>query len=218
MRKTFLIIAIIASAVSSVFSQTNTLTTDTGVVINGVRWATRNVAAPGTFAAKAEDVGMFYQWNSKVGWPSTGTIGKIAATNGTTKWDSHWTGGYANPSATDTWILVNDPSPKGWRVPTYAEIQTLFDEAKVTYTGVNQNGIYSEKFTDKTTGNTLFLPDSGFRSGIAGSIGIARSGGYYWGSGAFYSGYGFCIIFNCLVANWGGCGRAYGFAVRPVAK
>ena len=41
---------------------------ETGVEINGVTWATRNVDAPGTFAAKPEDMGMFYQWNSKVSW------------------------------------------------------------------------------------------------------------------------------------------------------
>ena len=38
------------------------------VVINGVRWATCNVDAPGNFAANPEDAGMFYQWNRKVGW------------------------------------------------------------------------------------------------------------------------------------------------------
>ena len=38
-----------------------------GVVINGVRWATRNVDKPGTFAANPEDAGMLYQWNRKVG-------------------------------------------------------------------------------------------------------------------------------------------------------
>jgi len=41
------------------------LTYDEGVVINGVKWATRNVAAPGTFAANPQDAGMFYQWNRK---------------------------------------------------------------------------------------------------------------------------------------------------------
>ena len=39
-------------------------TTDLGVVINGVKWATRNVAAPGKFATSPEDAGMFYQWNA----------------------------------------------------------------------------------------------------------------------------------------------------------
>jgi hypothetical protein len=37
--------------------------TDLGVVINGVKWATRNVDAPGTFAESPQAAGMFYQWN-----------------------------------------------------------------------------------------------------------------------------------------------------------
>ena len=32
----------------------NSNVTDKGVVINGVKWATRNVATPGTFAANPE--------------------------------------------------------------------------------------------------------------------------------------------------------------------
>ena len=46
---------------------------DEGVIINGVKWATRNVATLGTFAAKPEDAGMFYQWGHKIGW-STAVI------------------------------------------------------------------------------------------------------------------------------------------------
>jgi len=41
---------------------------DEGVVINGVKWATRNVDRPNTFAETPESAGMFYQWNDKIGW------------------------------------------------------------------------------------------------------------------------------------------------------
>ncbi|MDR1197516.1 MAG: hypothetical protein LBK94_00690, partial [Prevotellaceae bacterium] len=47
---------------------------DKSVTINGVKWAACNVDAPGTFAANPEDAGMFYQWNRKVPWSSTGDI------------------------------------------------------------------------------------------------------------------------------------------------
>ena len=33
-----------------------------GVVINGVKWATRNVGAPGTFVSSPENYGEFYTW------------------------------------------------------------------------------------------------------------------------------------------------------------
>ena len=39
-----------------------TPTTDPGVVINGVRWATRNVGASGTFVSRAEDFGNYFTW------------------------------------------------------------------------------------------------------------------------------------------------------------
>jgi len=35
------------------------------VVIGGVRWATCNVDAPGTFASSPEKIGMLYQWGKK---------------------------------------------------------------------------------------------------------------------------------------------------------
>ena len=38
----------------------NTNTFDEGVVINGVRWATRNVNRPGTFVRNPEDTGRFF--------------------------------------------------------------------------------------------------------------------------------------------------------------
>ena len=72
-----------------------------GVVINNIRWATRNVDAPGTFAATPESLGMIYQWN-RITWNSS--------------------------LSTDTeWERVNDPCPIGWRVPTAEELLSLID-------------------------------------------------------------------------------------------
>ena len=47
---------------------TLSLTHDYGVLINGIRWATRNVDAPGTFTQNPEDAGMLFQWNRRKGW------------------------------------------------------------------------------------------------------------------------------------------------------
>ncbi|GHT79129.1 hypothetical protein AGMMS50262_22500 [Bacteroidia bacterium] len=80
-----------------------------GFTINGVTWATRNVDAPGNFAAKPEDPGKLYQWNNKTAWPATGAV-------------SGWVN--ADILASE-WADENDPSPNGWRVPNLSEIRSL---------------------------------------------------------------------------------------------
>ena len=83
MRKYLILNIVMVFTVISITAQTKT--TDTGVVINGVKWATRNVDIPGTFAANPEDAGMFYQWNRKIGW----TCGEpMINSNGGTMWDN----------------------------------------------------------------------------------------------------------------------------------
>ncbi|MDR3704664.1 MAG: hypothetical protein P4L28_02005 [Paludibacteraceae bacterium] len=193
--------------------------TEVGVVINGVRWATRNVAAPGTFATNPEDAGMFYQWNSKVGWSATGEIGSITATDGSTTWNSSWTGGYTSPSSSDTWTSTNDPSPVGWRVPTYVEIKTLLDTTKVTTTWITQSSsVYGRKFTDKTTGNSIFLPAPGFRVFDSGTLVLDGLYGGYWSNTTLVSRLAYDLDFGSSGADWYLNKRADGFSVRSVIK
>ena len=42
----------------------NSRTTDEGVVIEGIRWATRNVNRPGTFAKNPESMGRLFTWEA----------------------------------------------------------------------------------------------------------------------------------------------------------
>jgi len=142
--------------------------TDKGVVINGVTWATRNVDVPGKFADKPEDAGMFYQWNNKTAWPVTGDI---------TNWNTVVATGRK-------WKEANDPSPAGWCVPTHNEIKKLVESKDVTYEWITINGIKGGKFTDTTTGNSIFLPALGCRSSISSTIQY-EGGGYYWSNEAY---------------------------------
>jgi len=185
-----------------------------GVLINGVRWATRNVCAPGTFAENPEDAGMFYQWNRNSGWCSTDPM---VNSNGGTTWDSSY-------STASTWEKSNDPSPAGWRVPTYAEIRSLCDANKVDNERTTENGIAGRKFTDKATGNTLFLPAFGIRGGSNGAR-IPVSTGNYWSStpheinedsahGLSFDSYSF----GGINGFWSGGARWNGFNVRAVAE
>jgi len=169
----------------------DSLTYDKGVIINGVKWATRNVASPGTFADKPEDAGMYYQWNSKKAWAidnPTGCLLMGGRFRNPPGWDrlvsedSAW----VRANKDDDWERANDPSPVGWRVPALAEIQTLFDSEHVDNEWTTENGVTGIKFTDKFTGNTLFLRAAGFRAHDGKNCG---EGGYYWSSTSGYETY-----------------------------
>ena len=143
--------------------------TPSSVVINGVRWATRNVGAPGTFVQNPEDAGMLFQWNRRVGWASTGY-----------GWPDYSSmPGWDNTIPTGTaWYAENDPCPVGWRVPTYTELRSLRDVGSVWIT---HNGVNGRLFG--VAPNQLFLPAAGFR-GAYGTLYHAGTGGFYGSSAA----------------------------------
>jgi uncharacterized protein (TIGR02145 family) len=176
--------------------------TDSGVVINGVTWATRNVAAPGTFAANPEDPGMFYQWNRKTAWAATGEV---------TGWDS------SNPTGTE-WDAANDPSPAGYRVPTRAELESLLDKSKVRNEWTTHNGVTGRKFTDIATGNSVFFPAAGYRYSFDGALGGAGEYGSYWSSTEGVSSYAYSLSFVSSDASVYFGNRTGGRSVRCVAE
>jgi uncharacterized protein (TIGR02145 family) len=177
------------------------------VVINGVKWATRNVNTSGTFTNSPEEYGMYYQWNSKVAYSATGDF---------TGWNSDWTGGYSSPSSSDTWTSANDPSPTGYRVPTFTEINSLLDETNVTKQWTTQNSVYGCKFTDKNNNNSIFLPAAGCITGLV--FYDAGIYGDYWTSTVSYSDDANYLGFDCDGADWGNVPRQDGQSVRSVAE
>ena len=186
-----------------------TIGTTTGewVEINGVKWATCNVDNPGTFAARPEDPGMFYQWNRKIGWNATDPM---INSNGDTTWDN------STPAGT-AWEKANDPSPAGWRVPTLTEFEKLFDAGKVTWVWTTENGKKGYRFTDRESGKSILLPAIGYRSYLDATIHYVGSYGYYWSSTAIDSYGAYFLNFGSGSASCSGNGRGYGFSVRPVA-
>ena len=146
-------------------------TTDVGVVINGVRWATRNVNAPGTFAQNPQDAGMFFQWGRNVGWSSTDPL---VNSHGGTTWDtSHYTG--------TTWRLAVDPCPIGWRVPTMGELRSL-GEGRWT-TDWNGTGAIGRVFGTAT--DNIFLPAAGTRNHQNGNLFGSSEEAAYWSNNHF---------------------------------
>ena len=137
-----------------------------GVVINGVRWATRNVDAPGTFTENPEDAGLFFQWNRKRGWYATDEEFRegwdIRSSFTSTIWGTEW---YAE----------NDPCPTGWRVPTREELEQL----RLTNSEwTNRNGVYGRLFG--TAPNQIFLPAAKSLSTGGSIIWHLGNHGAYW--------------------------------------
>lgn len=142
-----------------------------GVVINGVRWATRNVllttaAGVSNFVASPEISGSFHQWNRRRGYPAADP-----ATGGI-----NWIGS-ADSISSNVWETVTDPCPIGWRVPTIDEMESLLDTRTVWTTF---NGINGKVFTDKATGDAIFLPAAGWRNRIRGVLSNVGMYGLYW--------------------------------------
>ena len=171
------------------------------IEINGLKWAKCNVAAPGTFASKPEDAGMFYQWNSKIGWSSTDPL--TSSTGGTT-WEGFTSEG-------DSWDASNDPCPTGWRVPTIAEQESLISSGS---DWAPLNGVNGRFFGNDT--QKLFLPAAGYRSSYNGTLTYVRYNGYYWNSeskdedDAYYMGFSSGPVFTNSYH------RNNGFSVRCV--
>ena len=134
---------------------------DRGVVIDGVRWATRNVDAPGTFAATPESLGMHFQWNRRTGWNTTDEIVEGM--------DRSMPEGAA-------WYAANDPCPRGWRVPTAEELRSL---ANAKRERTVQNGVPG--FLFGIAPNQIFLPSAGARRSDGLLQDVNRIGSY-WGS------------------------------------
>jgi uncharacterized protein (TIGR02145 family) len=173
---------------------------DEGVIINGVKWATRNVATPGYFTIIPEVAGMLYQWNRKNAWSPTGSV---------TGWDNSY-------STDDVWEGVNDPSPAGWHVPAPGDFQKLLDTNNVSRERTTVNGTTGWRFTDKKNGNSIFLPAAGCRS-TDGKLGFETVGYYWCNGGDDRIGYSDALNFTDNMIVLYGFLNMIGCNIRPVA-
>jgi len=164
---------------------------DKGVVINGVKWSSRNVDNPGFFTANPEDRGLMFQWNRKAGWPAAGPMNATGSATGT------------------VWEKVNDPSPEGWRVPTLDELKRLLEADKVKSEWVTINGIDGTKFTERASGNFIFLSGGGM---INGTHNNGQKGGFYRSN---ITSNMYCGSSSLATGDLGG---HYGMSLRPVAE
>jgi len=171
-------------------------TTDVGVKIGEVIWATRNVCEPGKFVAKPEDPGKFYQWNSDRAWSGTG-----ATIPG---WDA------TMPTGAD-WAAENDPCPEGWRVPTETQMTALIADGYV-WDNTKKQGTFG------VGAHTILIPAAGclnYEDGVLSSTEAA----YYWISTSEVGAMGIILAFsNGTPAYVGGFVKSFGCPIRCVKK
>ena len=175
---------------------------DAGVVINGLRWATRNVGAPGTFADNSTDAGMFYQWNRRQGWSAI-TPGEGIAVDG---WD------YSPHPKYIEWKRENDPCPFGWRVPTQVELLSLRDAGSIWTTQNEVNGRLFGSYPYQ-----IFLPVVGWRDLSNGRLTLVGTNGRYWSSMRDNIDFVQGLYLHSTSVNWFSSRPTFGHNVRCVA-
>lgn len=88
-----------------------------------------------------------------------------------------------------------------WRIPTVDECEELVDPDKCSWEWTTKDGVNGYKVTGKKTGNSIFMPITGFR--FYGDVQFRAINGIYWSS-TLYSGNpnkAWCIEFDFSDVN-----------------
>ncbi|MCL2290101.1 MAG: Ig-like domain-containing protein [Bacteroidetes bacterium] len=210
-----------------------------GVIINGVKWATRNLAAHGKFVENPKDHGALFQWGRagdgheqyiNADYPS-GTVsgsenfdiyGQIVSTHaayGKFIRQSTFPIDWRDPQDDALWNVgnkdapvktANDPCPAGWRLPTQTELASL---GIGEWTNTPAAGRYFG-----SGDNSLFLPAAGCRRGDSGLLIAVGTHGYYWSSIPVGTGAYSLNLHTLDYPDYTIYRRANGFSVRCVAE
>jgi uncharacterized protein (TIGR02145 family) len=198
-------------------------TYDKGVTINGVTWAARNVNTSGSFVDKPEDLGLLYQWNSKINWdgtfpPDPDSAVAIVPWRGSKdamiiRWKQRHSSVTENSTA---WDKTNDPCPKGWRMPKWEELQRLFSTGNEWHP---RNGVGGYWFYEDD--NLLFLPAAGYLYDRDGKPYFNGTSGNYWSDTTTVTGNAYALSLTNPESNGPPNGRneispGYGLSCRCV--
>jgi hypothetical protein len=193
-----------------IFSSIDLTTFEEGVIINGVKWATRNLAAHGKFVEKPEDFGALFQWG-RVGdgheqrtsplYPTNDTSIENGIVIGLENFDAD--GQIVNTHVAYGKFIKQNDLPWDWRIP---QNDSLWNSGNDTIPIKTLNDPCPEGWRLPTTceiaslgdgqwtntpiagchfGNgtdILFLPAAGNRSSSNGLLEHFGTTGYYWSS------------------------------------
>ena len=185
MKKTFLIMLAVMFLGAAGHAADGVEAVDLGL---SVKWANMNVGAKkasgfGTYFAWGETKSKdYYSWNTYA-W---------------SKGDSQFLTKYSNTDRRSQLAPVDDAAHVnlggGWRMPTVDEFEELINNC--TWEWTTQDGVNGYKVTSKKTGNSIFLPITGFR--YYAETQFRSIMGVYWTS-SLYTGNpnkAWCLEFN----------------------
>lgn len=216
-----------------------------GIEIEGVVWAPVNCG----YHKDNFKYGKLYQWGRKYGQgydtdkvAPTIQKGRVSLEVGQAEENSNCF--YTNDSLPFDWLLSSrsdlwnggtdkvpvkteyDPCPKGWRVPTYTEFQTLIHLNHPKWT-TDDSGLEGYLFTGKSACSEevrqVFFIATGYRFGEKGTNSQPATHGTYWTSTPYpitYNCSTYYFYFNSMWAevDMGGYSRSNGLTVRCVQE
>lgn len=116
---------------------------------------------------------------------------------------------------------ANDPCPVGWKVPSYAQMASLFTGGNITSSGTPGDATantWTWTGNGMKIGDNLFLPAAGIRYNPAGSVQATGVQGYYATSTAEGNLYKRLMFQDNYVDYSSNVFRTYGASVRCVAE
>ena len=144
-----------------------------------VKWANMNVGA-----TKDSGFGSYFAWGE--------VKPKKYYSWGTYVWSKGDTRFLLKYSVTDrkSQLLPSDDAARAnlggdWRMPTVDEYEELIDPAKCKWEWITKDGVNGYKVTGKKTGNSIFLPITGFR--FYEDVQFRAIKGIYWTSTLYTS-------------------------------